>query len=540
MSKVIELPRGKRTFLYRFFEVLPFAISASMILLLVVLSAISSTWSALYLLFIVIMNVVKAIGIAVRTVQGHNTLKAGMKVDWEQRLDDLRNPEQSYESLSGEKSDEYNYGIHLANLKMLSEAKADAFPKVDDIYHAVIVTLYNEAIDVLEPTLQSVVDSSFDKKHMIVVIAYEERGGEAGEKVAKTLEKKFGKKFYGFILSKHPDGIEGEVVGKGANLTFAGRRLQKYVEEQKIPFDNVIVTSLDSDNRPDKSYFSQVAYEFIVHDDRQNMSYQPVSLFTNNIWDAPAVTRVVATTNSFWNLICTMRPHILRNFASHSQPLSALIGMDFWSVRTIVEDGHQYWRSLFYFDGEYDVYPIRSAIYQDAVLSDTLVKTLKAQWIQLRRWDYGASDVAYVATYMLSKKRKVKMSSLLPKFIRLLDGHVTLAAVAPIIAFGGWVPLAFNLETRDLLSHNLPLVVSYIQTFAALGLLVSVLLSLKMLPPRPAKYHKTKNVMMLLQWVLAPVNAIAYSSCCAFYAQWRLASGNYMEKFDVTHKAVKK
>ena len=540
MSKVIELPRGKRTFLYRFFEVLPFAISASMILLLVVLSAISSTWSALYLLFIVIMNVVKAIGIAVRTVQGHNTLKAGMKVDWEQRLDDLRNPEQSYESLSGEKSDEYNYGIHLANLKMLSEAKADAFPKVDDIYHAVIVTLYNETIDVLEPTLQSVVDSSFDKKHMIVVIAYEERGGEAGEKVAKTLEKKFGKKFYGFILSKHPDGIEGEVVGKGANLTFAGRRLQKYVEEQKIPFDNVIVTSLDSDNRPDKSYFSQVAYEFIVHDDRQNMSYQPVSLFTNNIWDAPAVTRVVATTNSFWNLICTMRPHILRNFASHSQPLSALIGMDFWSVRTIVEDGHQYWRSLFYFDGEYDVYPIRSAIYQDAVLSDTLVKTLKAQWIQLRRWDYGASDVAYVATYMLSKKRKVKMSSLLPKFIRLLDGHVTLAAVAPIIAFGGWVPLAFNLETRDLLSHNLPLVVSYIQTFAALGLLVSVLLSLKMLPPRPAKYHKTKNVMMLLQWVLAPVNAIAYSSCCAFYAQWRLASGNYMEKFDVTHKAVKK
>ena len=540
MSKVIELPRGKRTFLYRFFEVLPFAISASMILLLVVLSAISSTWSALYLLFIVIMNVVKAIGIAVRTVQGHNTLKAGMKVDWEQRLDDLRNPEQSYESLSGEKSDEYNYGIHLANLKMLSEAKVDAFPKVDDIYHAVIVTLYNETIDVLEPTLQSVVDSSFDKKHMIVVIAYEERGGEAGEKVAKTLEKKFGKKFYGFILSKHPDGIEGEVVGKGANLTFAGRKLQKYIEEQKIPFDNVIVTSLDSDNRPDKSYFSQVAYEFIVHDDRQNMSYQPVSLFTNNIWDAPAVTRVVATTNSFWNLICTMRPHILRNFASHSQPLSALIGMDFWSVRTIVEDGHQYWRSLFYFDGEYDVYPIRSAIYQDAVLSDTLVKTLKAQWIQLRRWDYGASDVAYVATYMLSKKRKVKMSSLLPKFIRLLDGHVTLAAVAPIIAFGGWVPLAFNLETRDLLSHNLPLVVSYIQTFAALGLLVSVLLSLKMLPPRPAKYHKTKNVMMLLQWVLAPVNAIAYSSCCAFYAQWRLASGNYMEKFDVTHKAVKK
>ena len=44
---------------------------------------------------------------------------------------------------------------------------------------------------------------------------------------------------------------------------------------------------------------------------------------------------------------------MLRNFASHSQPLKALIGMNFWSTRTIVEDGHQYWRSLFYFEGKY-------------------------------------------------------------------------------------------------------------------------------------------------------------------------------------------
>ena len=36
-------------------------------------------------------------------------------------------------------------------------------------------------------------------------------------------------------------------------------------------------------------------------------------------------------------------------------------------------------------------------IYQDAVLSSTYVKTLKAQFIQLRRWAYGASDVPYVA-----------------------------------------------------------------------------------------------------------------------------------------------
>ena len=235
-----------------------------------------------------------------------------------------------------------------------------------------------------------------------------------------------------------------------------------------------------------------------------------------------------------------MRPHTLRNFASHSQPLDALVEMNFWSVRTIVEDGHQYWRSLFFFDGDYDVLPIRAPIYQDAVLDDTLLKTMKAQWVQLRRWDYGASDVAYVGTYMLSKKRKVKLSSIIPKFIRLLDGHVTLAAVSPIVAFGGWIPLLFNFETRDLLAHNLPIVVSYIQTFAAMMLFMTILLSIKMLPPRPKKYGKFRSVMMVIQWILSPVVAVVYTSFCAFYSQIRLVLGLYMEKFDVTVKVVKK
>jgi hypothetical protein len=305
-------------------------------------------------------------------------------------------------------------------------------------------------------------------------------------------------------------------------------------------YSDVIVTTLDSDNRPHVCYFDQVAYEYIVREDRKRLSYQPVSLFTNNIWDAPAVTRVVAQMNSFWNIISAMRPHTLRNFASHSQPLDALVEMNFWSTHTIVEDGHQYWRSLFYFDGNYEVVPIRAPIYQDAVLSDNLVKTLKAQWVQLRRWDYGASDVAYVGSYLFSKKRTVPLSSLVPKFIRLLDGHVTLAATAPIIAFGGWVPLIFNAQSRDLISHNLPTLVGFIQTVAAIGIFVSLILSIKMLPPKPAKYRRARHVMMAFQWILSPIISIVYSSFCAFYSQTRLMLGLYMEKFDVTDKAVKK
>lgn len=540
MSKVREIQTGKRTPRYRFFEMLPAFISYGMFLLLFGLSAISPVLGSTYILLIVIITLVKAIGVAIRVVQGYNIMNKGVKVDWLKRLEDLEDPEASYERLAHTHKNEYGYDKHLRNLCMMAAAEEGYFPKPSQIYHAVIITMYNETLDVLAPTLDSVVATTYPKDRMIVIIAYEERGGPATEKVAKILEKNYKNKFGAFILAKHPADIPGEVIGKGGNITNAGRVLKKYVKEQGLRYRDVIVTTLDCDNRPHPCYFDQVAYEFVVHEDRKRLAYQPVSIFTNNIWDAPSITRVVACTNSFWNLICTMRPHTLRNFASHSQPLDALVEMNFWSVHTITEDGHQYWRSLFYFDGNFEVLPIRAPIYQDAVLSNTFLKTLKAQWMQLRRWDYGASDVAYVGDYLFSKDRTVRLLSLVPKFIRLLDGHTTMAAFAPIVAFGGWVPLLFNFESRDLLAHNLPVVVSYIQTIAMMSLFASIILSIKMLPPRPKKYRSTKKIIMVLQWVMAPAIALVYTSCCALYSQTRLLLGAYIEKFAVTDKTVKK
>ena len=335
--------------------------------------------------------------------------------------------------------------------------------------------------------------------------------------------------------------MPGEVVGKGPNLTYAGHYVAQYVKDKHLPVENIIVTSLDSDNRMAPKYLDSVAYEFIVHPSRQRLSYQPVSLFMNNIWDAPAPTRLIAVSNSFFNVISTMRPHTLRNFASHSQPLQALEAMDFWSKRTIVEDGHQYWRSLFFFSGNYSVLPIRIPIYQDAVIDDGLWKTIKAQFVQVRRWYYGASDVAYVGSklFVPKSKRYMPFWQLFPKFLRLLDGHVTLAIMAPIITFGGWIPMIMNTSSRTMVAYNLPNIVSVIETIASIGILVTVLVSFRMLPKRPAKYRKGRNLLMVLQWVLMPITSILYQSLAAYYAQTRLMLGLYMEKFDVTNKVVK-
>ena len=535
----IEIPLGKRTKKYRFFEMLPGMLSYGAIILLIILSMVNPVLASIYLLTVILVAFVKAMAISYRMISGRNNMERATRVDWSERLNDLENPKGAYTRLIDKQSKKLLYEQHLENLRLMAAAEEGYFPKPSNIYNALIMPAYNESIEVIEPALKSVLDTTYDKKHLIIIFAYEERGGVEIATTADTLKKKYGKYFHSFHLVKHPKDLPNEVIGKGGNITYAGKWLKKYLQQQNIAFSDVIVTTMDCDNKPHRYYFDYLTYEYITHEDRKHLSYQPICLFTNNIWDVPAPMRVVATGNSFWNIISSMRPYSLRNFASHSQPMDALVEMDFWSTRTIVEDGHQYWRSYFYFNGNYEVVPIFVPIYQDAVLSNGYAKTLRAQFVQLRRWSYGASDVAYVGNNIFNKKRTTKFWPSVARFIRLLDGHVTQACIALIVAFGGWAPLVLNSEAaRSVAAHQLPDTVSLIQQVAMVGILISIFVSFKLLPPRPERYKRSRNILMVLQWLLMPVIAIVYSSMASYNAQTRLLIGKYLDKFDVTEKTT--
>jgi hypothetical protein len=338
------------------------------------------------------------------------------------------------------------------------------------------------------------------------------------------------------VAVRHPHDIPGEIIGKGGNVTYAGRKLRDWLITQKIDPLRVVVTTLDSDNRPDKKYLPALTYMYCSCPDPVRASFQPVSMYTNNIWDAPAPMRVLATGNSFFHLVQAMRPHMLRNFSSHAQGMASLIQTDFWSVRTIVEDGHQYWRSYFAFDGNYNVFPIYIPIYQDAVLTDKYVKTLKAQFVQLRRWTYGASDIAYVVDKGFFHPNKIPKFGLWARTFRLLEGHVTWAAGPILVLVAGFIPSL--VQPQNIAANELPLIVSRIQTFALLFGLSAIFICLKTLPPKPARYTRSRSLFMILQWGYLPLTTVVYNSFAAFYSQTRLMFGKYMDRFDVTEKAV--
>lgn len=528
--KDIEIPlQSEKDWRYKFFEKLPGIVSWSLLALPFVLSQISPGLTVFFIISYLLLWFMRAVGLNIRVLQGWRTMQIHQKLPWPQMLSELEN-----QKVADPNAIRPNW--HYDNI-----VRTQAQPlkiKPSEVIHAIIIATYNESRDILEPSIKALLDSKYDMKKVIFILAYEERGGPEVEKQSKELISEYEPAFMKAMAVKHPKDIPGEIIGKGGNITYAGRKLQDYLSANHIDPLKVIVTTLDSDHRPHTNYLSALTYTYCVCPDPARISFQPIPMFTNNIWDAPAPMRVIATGNSFWMIVQALRPHMLRNFASHAQSMQTLIDTDFWSVRTIVEDGHQFWRTYFRYDGHHEVYPLFVPIYQDAVLASSFWRTLKAQFVQIRRWAWGASDIAYVIEKGYLRNNNVPKLDLAFKLGRLVEGHISWATAPLILAFSAFIPSLFN--PQDLGANQLPLIASRIQTVAMLGIIVTLFLSFKALPPKPARYKAHRNVFMVLQWVYLPLTSIVYSAFSALYSQTRLLIGKHLGKFDVTEKAVKK
>ena len=525
--KNIEIPlQSEKTKSYRWLERLPAILSWSLLALPFVLSQISPWLTVFFIVFYILMWFSRTIVLNIRVLQGYHTMKSHEKQPWNELIEDIKKGEVTVVNAPK---------WHIKNIERLKKYPAKVNPGEE--IHVMMIASYNESLEILEPTIQSVIDSDYDMKKVILIMAYEERDGAQSMQACLSLVKKYGKQFLYAEAIGHPL-TPNEVRGKGGNISYAGRILKKRLQKLKIDPEYVQVTTLDADNRPHKSYISALTYLLCLVPEPKYVSFQPIPIYTNNIWDVPALMRVIATGNSFWNIILSLRPHMIRNFSSHAQSMAALIDTDFWSARTIVEDGHQFWRTYFRYEGRHEVYPIYIPIYQDAVLSDGYRKTLKAQFIQIRRWAWGCSDVAYVWNKAYLTPNDVPKFDKLAKLSRLIESHLSWATAPLILAFAAFIPILFNPD--DIASNQLPKVVSNIQTVAMVGLVITMYLSFKSLPPKPLRYKRHHSILMVFQWVLLPVTTILYNATAALYSQTRLFFGKYLDKFDVTDKAVKK
>lgn len=492
--------KGKDARFYRFLEIVPGVASWSALIGIVLASIYWSFFAAYFIIAFSIYWVLKTIFLSYHVRYNWKRLKHHMSLDWEHLIK------------------RFDY---------------------DDYYHLVVFPFYKEPREVLVAALQGLLDARYDPKKLIVVIAAEERAGKEQAELAREMEALYADKFGYVVASVHPADTSGEIAGKGSNVHYALHQVHKAViEKEQISHKKILTSIFDVDTVIYPDYFNCLIWHFMTAEQPYKSAYQPVPLFTNNLWEAPALSRVMAMSSTFWQMIMQERPDKAATFSSHSVSYQALYEIGYGQANVVSEDSRIYWNLLLANDGNFDIVPISYPIAMDATTAPTLWGTIVNIYKQHRRWTYGVENWCYIV-YHFTKNKSIPLRKRWGIALLQGEGYWSLVTNPIMLFILGWAPIF--LGTREfhetVLSYELPILVRNMLTVAMVGLVISAVISLSLTPPRPEGHSRFRYVVMALQWIMVPMTMIVFSAIPGLDAQTRLMFGRYMG-FWVTPKRV--
>ncbi len=488
--------------LYRAFEILPGALAWGSLLGTAILSATNPRLAAYFIILFDFYWLLKTVYLSAHHRHNWKRLRHNMAVDWPRMLEGVKH---------------------------------------EHLYHLILLPFYREGREVVEQSIRALARARYDLRRFIVVLAAEERAGPAARELAEDMRRKYGARFGHFLVTVHPDGLPGEIRGKGPNITYAAQEAQRAVlEAHGIPFEDVIVSAFDIDTVVHPHYFACLSWHFMTTEDRLRASFQPVPLYNNNIWHAPAVSRVAALSSTFWQMIQQERPEKLTTFSSHAVSFAALARVGFWQKNMISDDSRIFWNLYLAHDGNYRVVPISFPVSMDANLTPSLWRTMVNIYRQHRRWMWGVENIPYML-FGFVKNKRIPLKEKIRHSIVQIEGFWSLATNPLFILLLGWLPLLLGGEAfRDtVLSYNLPLFTRNLMILAMGGLVLSAIVAFTLIPPLPPDLQKRKAwhyTIMALQWTLVPVTIVVFGAIPGLDAQTRLMLGRYLGAFWVTPK----
>ncbi|MFA5500627.1 MAG: glycosyltransferase family 2 protein [Candidatus Omnitrophota bacterium] len=490
--------------LRRFFEIVPGFMTWSTIIGLAALSVIRPLWVAIFIIVFDLYWVIRVGYFTTLLIFAYRRLEVEKKIDWIKRCNELK----PVDGLS--------------------------FP---DVYQAVLFPVYREGLDILTSSIEALIKCNYDKDKMAVALTIEERGGDEVWNNAIELQKQYKDKFFEFIITRHPDGLPGEAKTKGANATWGAKVLKEFFDSRKIDHEHVIISCFDADTCAEKEYFGCLAYHYITNPNRTQSSYQPIPVYNNNIWHARSIARVIELGSSFMQMIETMRLEKFVTFSSHSMSFKTLVDVDYWPVDMISDDSVIYWRCFLYFNGDYSVIPMYVTVSLDIATEKALIPTIIKQYKQKRRWAWGVENFPYLMMGFMENK-KIPLIKKIRRGFNLFESHYTWAVWAIIVTFIAPLPLIFGgvIFRQTMMGYNLPSIAAALFRVTIVTLFIYMLMSIRLLPPRPKDVKPQKRLIMFTQWLLAPFLAACVGSTPAIDAQTRLMLGKYMH-FQVTEKS---
>ena len=505
VGRATDLKNRRERRIYRALEILPGSLVWFTLIGMILFSWLFPAFTAYFIIIFCVYWVLRTTHFAVHLIAAYRKMKNNLEEDWQEKLSLL--------------------------------------PATDwrKIYHLVIFPTYKENLPVLRGSFKALARAKYPKERIIVVLGMEERAGEEARKIAKEIKREFGDKFFKLLITVHPEGIEGEIAGKGSNECWAGKEAkEKIIDPLKIPYQNVIVSCFDADTQVFPQYFSCLTYYYLTSPNALRSSFQPIPLYFNNILEAPFFSRVVSSSNVFWQMMQQQRPEKVTTYSSHSMPFQALVDMNFWQPNVVSEDAGAFWKAFLFYDGDYQIIPIHYPLSMDSCVAKNTFRTAVNQYKQQRRWAWGSEGIPYLL-FGFWKNKKIPFYKKFRYAFLLLESFWAWGTNALLLLCLGWLPLLLGGSefNSTLLSYNLPQATSNLLTFALIGLLACVVVSTLLLRWSPFPISRRKTMLMVSQWVFLPFSLIIFGAIPAIEAQTRLMLGKYMEFFP-TEKFRKK
>lgn len=529
----------KRTTTERFWEILPGLQLWSVFLAAILLSYYKPVWAAIFIIIFDLFWLFRAINGAFHLISSYRAFRLFTRLDWLDYLGKLKDLDsfigflKSKKVLSGfDKTYTQKEILRIGRVKNSGRP----IPDFENFYHLVLIPFVNESFDILSETIDALFNSSYPKDKIIILLAAEERAGKTAREIGKKLVEKYSSRFYKVFLNFHPDGLPNEIKGKSANATHAIKAVLPELERLNIKIEQVLVSNFDSDTIVHPQYFARVMYEFLLAEKPYQASYQPIAIYNNNIWESPALVRVI--TLSSWQFTESSRPDRLKTFSSHTMTLKALVEVGFWKKEVVNEDEFIFWQCFLHYKGDYQVIPLFLPVSLDTCLAETTWQTFVNQYKQKRRWAYNVEYYPHLIWPLITSGIPVYKKA--TRLFQYVETNFHWATASIIIAFLGWLPLVMGDDRfrQSVVAFNLPLITENIMRLSLFFLIFSVYVQVVLLPPRPKKFGPWKNVVMYLQWFLVPIAAVVFHSLPAVEAHTRLMLGRYLE-FWVTPKLRK-
>lgn len=409
-------------------------------------------------------------------------------------------------------------------------------------HHVVFLVVYKEEWEVIETSLQSIADAAYDPSKITVVLAGEERAKEHFHHLAAEAKKKFKESFADIVDVLHPDNLKGEIPGKGSNLHYAERHMKEYIDKKKWDYTEVIATIFDADTICHEHYFAYLTYIYATHPNPTKSSYQPIAVYNNNMWESPALIRIMSFGTTFWIFTALARQDALVTFSSHSMSWQAIVDAGFHEKRIVSEDSRIFYQCLLAYNGNYEVTPMYLPVSMDTVRDDSWTQSIKNLYKQQRRWAWGTEHIPFLIWEFKKKGNKIPLWKKFKWVFIEWEGKWSWCCVAILITMLGWLPtndvIAPSIVRQSALFFNTPQVLQKLMTVAMMGLLLTALFSFPLLPKRPDTHPTHKYLTMLLQWILVPFSMIFISAIPAIDAATHLMFGKYLG-FNVSQKKRK-